>query len=590
MYELINVSDVQCPHLVNIQGDSFYIVQDENSYQLLSTTCPHQGAKIDLCDDSFVCPVHQWKFDLKGECMNIKNQALFKTKLINKDNKLFVDLKKLNTTIERRFKSEKSSDIDIDFKVHAHACLEIVHEGFSILTDPWLDGPAFYGSWAHHPKPKVKVSQLDPDLIWISHEHSDHFHKNTLIQFSRETRIYFPDFANKRIENELVKLGFTNLTPVSFGKSYDINDKIKITCYEPESVWNDSIVHIDIDGFNILNINDAGVNHKIKKYLPPIDLLCSSFSPGASGYPLCWDMTDDEQYKYYERVKHGTIEMLRQAMKMYQAKFLLPFASHFRLQHPKHEDYDLRVGKNTIIDVKQKLIEHQVIDILPGESWNSMSGNFFRVYGEQTKQKIYDGRRHFFNLDEFSKFYPEPCAVDVGELQKYLLNLNNTPEIVHCENIQVRLNGCFFYVEGGELFIGKKTKPNLEIDVPIEILQQIITNDVSWDEAHIGYWCKMKRTGEYNQNFWRLLQSPYYLKRGKKTDCKIANMNVSHLLKKYPETDAILRRYGLYCSSCSSSFKENVLQAIEYHGLSEQDSKKLFRELNFVLNTNEVLL
>ena len=100
----------------------------------------------------------------------------------------------------------------------------------------------------------------------------------------------------------------------------------------------------------------------------------------------------------------------------------------------------------------------------------------------------------------------------------------------------------------------------------------------------------MKRTGEYNQNFWRLLQSPYYLKRGKKTNCKIANMNVSHLLKKYPETDAILRRYGLYCSSCSSSFKENVLQAIEYHGLSEQDTKKLFKELNFVLNTNEVLL
>ena len=66
--------------------------------------------------------------------------------------------------------------------------------------------------------------------------------------------------------------------------------------------------------------------------------------------------------------------------------------------------------------------------------------------------------------------------------------------------------------------------------------QQIITNDVSWDEAHIGYWCKMKRTGEYNQNFWRLLQSPYYLKRGKKTDCKIANMNVSHLLKKYPSS------------------------------------------------------
>jgi CMP-N-acetylneuraminate monooxygenase len=169
------------------------------------------------------------------------------------------------------------------------------------------------------------------------------------------------------------------------------------------------------------------------------------------------------------------------------------------------------------------------------------------------------------------------------------LNLNNTPEIVHCENIQVRLNGCFFYVENGELFIGKKTKPNLEIDMPIEILQQIIVDNVSWDEAHIGYWCKMKRIGEYNQNFWRLLQSPYYMKRGKKIDCEIMNINVNYLLKKYPETDTILRRYGLYCSSCSSAFKENISQAIEYHGLSKHDSKKLLKELNFILNKERIL-
>jgi hybrid cluster-associated redox disulfide protein len=79
------------------------------------------------------------------------------------------------------------------------------------------------------------------------------------------------------------------------------------------------------------------------------------------------------------------------------------------------------------------------------------------------------------------------------------------------------------------------------------------------------------------------------MKRGKKIDCEIMNINVNYLLKKYPETDTILRRYGLYCSSCSSAFKENISQAIEYHGLSKHDSKKLLKELNFILNKERIL-
>ena len=265
MYEVENISKLSLPHKVTIKGDTYYIVEDGNKYKLLSSTCPHQGAKIQLDDDVFSCPVHGWEFDLSGRCVNIKNQSLYSTELVQSGDTLLVDLKKLNSVVDRRLKSEKSTSIDIDFKVHAHACLEICHDGFSFLCDPWLDGPAFYGSWTHHPKPHIKINELNPNLIWISHEHSDHFHINTMIQFDKDIPIYFPDFPNKRIEMELKKLGFKNINPVSFGKKYQISKYINITCYEPESVWNDSILHIDVDGFHVLNINDAGINHKNKK-------------------------------------------------------------------------------------------------------------------------------------------------------------------------------------------------------------------------------------------------------------------------------------------------------------------------------------
>ena len=184
-------------------------------------------------------------------------------------------------------------------------------------------------------------------------------------------------------------------------------------------------------------------------------------------------------------------------------------------------------------------------------------------------------------MDEFCKFYPVGKKVDKKEVEQYILNLNNSPDIVHCEDVQVRLNDIDFYVLKSKVTLGKKWETNLHIEVPEEVLYHLIENDISWDEAHIGYWCRMKRTGEYNQNFWRVLQCPYYLKDSDKVDGDLMNMNINYLLTIDTRIDSILRRYGLYCSSCSGSFKENLSQAIEYHGLSESDTNRLKKELSF---------
>ena len=76
---------------------------------------------------------------------------MYSVELIRKNNSLFVDPMELNTCVDKRLKTRKTSPTDIDFKLHAHACLEIIHEGFSILTDPWLDGPCI--SWILDSKP-----------------------------------------------------------------------------------------------------------------------------------------------------------------------------------------------------------------------------------------------------------------------------------------------------------------------------------------------------------------------------------------------------------------------------------------------------
>ncbi len=479
-----------------------------------------------------------------------------------------------------------------DIKLHSHACLEIINKDFSLLVDPWLSGPAFLGSWIQFPEPNITAEELSPSAILISHEHSDHFHIPTLEKFARDIPIYFPAFPNRRIETKLKCLGFENIYPLQFGDTLTFSKNIEVTAYEPVSIWNDSILHLNIDGFHILNTNDAGVNHNIKKYLPKINLLCQQFSPGASSYPLCWqNISKEEATKIYNNFKTGIINMIDYTAKLYGANFVLPFASYFRLHHPDHKHYDEAMSRNTIIDVVNKLTgPFKVIDLLPGESWNSTTDNFSRIYSKQARIKLCQATQIEFNESEFNKHYPFGETISRKEIENYLLNLQKIPEIQHCEDIQVKLNNIYFNIQNGIISISKyKSETDLNIQIPVEILSHVIKEDISWDEAHIGYWCKLSRTGPYRQNFWRLLQSPYYKKSVKFKDCEDRgtvinlNSNIAETIALYPKSERVLRRYGLYCAICPFSFKENIVQAANRHGLDSISLNRLLIDINGVI-------
>lgn len=52
-----------------------------------------------------------------------------------------------------------------------HAALLIEYDGFTLLTDPWIDGPAFLGAWTQYPPSPFAVADLtdEVDAIWITH-------------------------------------------------------------------------------------------------------------------------------------------------------------------------------------------------------------------------------------------------------------------------------------------------------------------------------------------------------------------------------------------------------------------------------------
>ena len=595
------------PTPVRVRNRSYFVIRHESGqYRLLSAICPHMGGIIEDTGTEFQCPNHGWRFNYDGSGKKVVRKQMSCVPTLVRDGDLFAKIPLDNLGDVAQIASKRGQDTDCTIELHSHACLEITHKAHSLLTDPWLIGPAFLGAWTQYPPPVVSPADLDPNTIWISHEHSDHFHEPTLELFDRAVPIFFPDFPNQRITRRLTDMGFDNIHPVRFGETYEINDGLKLTCFETVSIWNDSITLFELDGFRILNLNDAGLNPRIARFIGSVDLVASAFASGASGYPFTWEhLSNKEKIEISQRSSDGKIGMLKQAMELYGADFMLPFAGHFGLWHPSHKEFQRGLKQNTVKDVVAafKGTRVKVIDILPGEKWDSSTGKIQRGY--QDRDLVFDLSHKIKTLESqfdpeiFEQYHPLNAHAKTEDIEAYLLRLNDVSDMVFCEDLTVLLKSvgksrvdqaiCVsFQVEQGKLEI-LESDPNrihdLTIEVPGGILNRIITDDLSWDEVHIGYWCRFTISNEmYHSNFWRLLQAPYYNKKPDISsgigDVVSGDSIIAEIVERLGvRADRLLRRYGFYCVGCGHSNWCSISQSGVAHGLDTSHVKHLVAEL-----------
>jgi len=579
------------PAVVADGARSYFLVRQSSGFALLSNVCPHQGGAVYDKGTCFECPLHGWQFDrLTGRCLNAPSRALAMIPVIEEDGVLFADLP-APVHVDRVAHGSRSAKAGLTIALHSHACLEISYEGFTLLTDPWLDGPAFLGAWAPSPPPDTTGADLRPDAILITHEHSDHFHEPTLRHFDRRTPVLVPDFPNQRLPRRLASLGFTDVRPLRFGERTRLRKGWTFTALEPARYWNDAFVLIDVDGFRIFDINDAGVNARLAKMVGPVDVLAVQFSAGASGYPWTWaHLSDEEKVELSRKACEGKLQLIREATRIYGASAVLPFASHFALWHPSHLHYASLMKRNTLADVKAALAntDVDVIDLLPGDTWDVGKGVIRRGHDTRLRTDT-----------TFERSIPGSEALTRDELAAYLQRLNDVPEIAFCEDVVVRMQAesasspaqsidLSFTVSDGRLSMLDATAdaPNLRISVPLAVATAVVRQELSWDEAFIGYWCRFdRRPNVYHSGFWRLFQAPYYKRpidvRESAPSPIAATSTVADVLEAHGDrADRILRRYGLYCLGCQHSTAESLEMAARQHGLEPKRCDLLIKELN----------
>jgi hypothetical protein len=125
-----------------------------------------------------------------------------------------------------------------------------------LLTDPWLAGTAYFGSWAlERPLDDRQMAAVAAcPYIWISHGHPDHLHIPSLARLRRDAEILLPDHYFPEIKEAIEAEGF-RVRILPFKTWVSLKDGLRVMCLQNENM--DAIIVIEAGGTLVIDKNDS---------------------------------------------------------------------------------------------------------------------------------------------------------------------------------------------------------------------------------------------------------------------------------------------------------------------------------------------
>lgn len=393
------------------------------------------------------------------------------------------------------------SVMNIGFETIGNATV-ICHDGVPILvTDPWLSGKAYFGSWTlSHEIPARQMEAIRQcQHAWISHGHPDHLCVDSLKSLSAKT-ILLPAHRGNRIYDDLCGLGLT-VTVLENRKWTTLSDHVRVLSIADYN--QDAILLIDVNGRLIVNINDAGdrgwgtfVKNVIRQYKVSFLLKLGGFG-------------DADMINYFDEnggrilppaVKREPVgEGMAIEAHLLGTKYVVPFSSMHRYQRT-----DSIWADQYTTDIEDYKIgfESTVSEMLPA---------FIRYDCERdTLEEIVPARRDIIAQDpmQFGDNWSEQLeAGEVQELNKYISAVEHLREVF--DFVTFRVGGKDHVIELGR----KKFERGLTFEVPRNSLMTAVRYHV-FDDLLIGNFMKTTLNGQFhNANLYPDF-TPYVAKYG----------------------------------------------------------------------------
>ena len=230
----------------------------------------------------------------------------------------------------------------VDFVGHATLLVRIGN--LSILTDPWWSGPAYRGQWYPYPLPVPEQFDLrDLDVVYISHGHEDHLHRETLSDVLRaapNVMAVIPQRYDTGMRDYLRRIGFRRIREVPGGTHIDLRSGPVSARLRVFTHMDDSMLSIESGGQVLLNANDAlhasrrelidAYCRMLRRRLPRIDYLFCGFG-GASYFPNCIHVPGKDDAAVARDREVFFLRNFALVAERLQPRHAFPFAAHFVL-------------------------------------------------------------------------------------------------------------------------------------------------------------------------------------------------------------------------------------------------------------------
>jgi L-ascorbate metabolism protein UlaG (beta-lactamase superfamily) len=224
--------------------------------------------------------------------------------------------------------------MDLGFETIGNATL-VAHDGGPVLvTDPWLDGPAYFGSWtrSHEIPAEQRAAIAACRHVWLSHGHPDHLSGESLEGLA-DKEILLPDHHGGRIRRDLEGQGY-RVRVLPDRAWTELSPRLHVACVADSN--QDAVLLVDLGGRLVVNLNDAGergwssfVRSTMRRYAETYLLRLSGYGDADMIHYL------DEGGRRIPppaaaRVPPG--QTISRMVDGYGARFFVPFSSMHRYQ------------------------------------------------------------------------------------------------------------------------------------------------------------------------------------------------------------------------------------------------------------------